>query len=210
MTTMDPKTIVNLSRSRRAFLTAGGAAGAGLVLGVHLTAKAQMGGPGRAGSATEAAAFSPNAFVRIGRDNTVTVFSKHLEMGQGVYTGLATLVAEELDAGWNQMRVEGAPADATRFNNLFWGPVQGTGGSTSLANSWDQLRQAGAAARAMLVGAAAKQWNVAPETIRVTAGVLSHPSGKRATFGELAEAAAAQPVPASPTLKVAKDYVYIG
>ena len=96
--------------SRRDFLRAGGAASAGLVLGVHVPAFAQMGGAARPAAAA-GATFGPNAFVRVGADNTVTVISKHLEMGQGSYTGLATLVAEELDAGWNQMRVEGAPAD---------------------------------------------------------------------------------------------------
>ena len=113
-----------------------------------------MAGPGvAAGRAPQGAAgaWEPNAFIRVGADNTVTVFVKHLEMGQGTFTGLPTLVAEEMDAAWAQMRVEGAPADAARYNNLFWGPVQGTGGSTAMANSYDQLRKAGAAARAMLV-----------------------------------------------------------
>ncbi len=207
---MSESRVVNLSRSRRAFLKAGGAAGAGLLLGVHVPALAQQGGPGKAGSAGQAAPFEPNAFVRIGRDNTVTVVAKHLEMGQGVYTGLATIVADELDAAWSQVRVVSAPADASRYNNLFWGPAQGTGGSTAIANSWEQLRNAGAAARAMLVAAAAKRWNVPAEAIKVSAGVVSHASGKRATFGELSEAASAMPVPASVTLKDPKDFVYVG
>src|SRR4051812_33259758 len=92
--------------------------------------------------------FSPNAFVRIASDNTVTVIVKHLEMGQGTYTGLPTLVAEELDADWAQIRAEGAPADAKRYNNLSWGEAQGTGGSSSLPNSYEPMRKAGAAARA--------------------------------------------------------------
>ena len=207
---MSDLSVRNLSRSRRAFLKAGGAAGAGLLLGVHVPVLAQQGGPGKAGAATQAPPFEPNAFVRVGRDNTVTVVAKHLEMGQGVYTGLATIVADELDAAWSQVRVASAPADATRYNNLFWGPAQGTGGSTAIANSWEQLRQAGAAARAMLVAAAAKRWNVPAGSIRVSAGVVSHASGKKATFGELAEAAAAMPVPASVTLKDPKDFVFVG
>src|SRR5713101_2819904 len=97
----------------------------------------------------------PNAFVRVAPDNTVTVIIKHLDKGQGVATGLTTIVADELDADWAQMRSAFAPADAEIFNNLFFGPYQGPGGSTSIANSWDQLRRAGAAARAMLVAAAA-------------------------------------------------------
>ena len=120
--------------------------------------------------------FEPNAFVRIGADSRVTVIAKHLEMGQGTYTGLATLVAEELDADWAQVRVEGAPADAKRYNNLFWGPAQGTGGSTAIANSYEQMRKAGATARAMLVAAAAKRWNVPEGEIRVAKGLLSHKS----------------------------------
>jgi isoquinoline 1-oxidoreductase beta subunit len=201
--------IVNLGR--RGFLKATAATGAGLTLALYLDgALAQQGGPGKAGAATGPAPFEPNAFVRIGRDNTVTVIAKHLEMGQGVYTGLATLVAEELDAAWAQVRVEGAPADAKRYRNLFWGEAQGTGGSTAIANSWEQLRSAGAAARAMLVAAAARQWNVPPDSIAVKDGVVSHASGKRATFGQLADAAAKEPVPAEVRLKDPKDFVLIG
>ena len=115
-------------------------------------------GPGKAGEgAIGPIHFEPNAFLRIGTDNSVTVISKHLEMGQGTYTGLATILADELDADWKTVRIEGAPADAKRYNNLFWGPAQGTGGSTAMANSWEQMRRAGAAGRAMLVSAAAKQ-----------------------------------------------------
>ncbi len=195
-----------INASRRDFL----AAGSGLVLGLYLpTAAGQAGGPGRAGSAAAAAPFAPNAFVRIVSDNTVTVVAKHLEMGQGVYTGLATIVADELDAAWAQVRIEGAPADAARYNNLFWGAAQGTGGSTAIANSWDQLRHAGAAARAMLVAAAARQWNVAAAAVSVRDGVVSG-GGKKATFGELAVAAGREAVPTEVKLKDPKDFVFIG
>jgi isoquinoline 1-oxidoreductase beta subunit len=155
--------------------------------------------------------FSPNAFVRIGSDGTVTVIAKHLEMGQGTYTGLATLVAEELDADWSQVRVEGAPADATRYNNLFWGPMQGTGGSSAIANSFVQLRTAGAAARAMLVAAAAAEWKVKPEEVSVSKGVLVHKaSGRKAGLGEFASAAAMLEVPKDPPLKDPKNFTLIG
>lgn len=200
-------TIANASR--RDFLKAG----AGLTLALVLpgSAAAQAGGPGIAGAAVAGGGFAPNAFVRIGTDDTVTVIAKHLEMGQGVYTGLATLVAEELDADWARVQVEGAPADAKRYNNLFWGPSQGTGGSTAIANSFEQLRQAGAAARAMLVQAAAARWKVPAAEITVKAGVVSHArSGRKAHFGELAEAAAALPVPQQVTLKDPKDFTLIG
>ena len=184
--------------SRRDFLKTSGA----LVLAVAMPElRAQQGG----------AALEPNAFVRIGADNTVTVIVKHLEMGQGTYTGLPTLVAEELDADWSQMRVEAAPADAKRYNNLMWGPAQGTGGSSSLPNSYEQLRKAGAAARVMLVGAAAERWNVPAAQITVTRGVVEHKkSRKRAKFGELAAAASTQVVPVDAPLKDSKDFVYIG
>jgi isoquinoline 1-oxidoreductase beta subunit len=198
--------------SRRAFLRASGAAGAGLVLAVYGPARAAEADPGRAGvgAPNVPAPIDAHAFVRIGADNSVTVVSKHLEMGQGTYTGLATLVAEELDCAWSQVKVEGAPAEVPRYANKMWGPAQGTGGSTAIANSFEQYRQAGAAARAMLVAAAAKQWNVAPESVAVKDGMLTHPSGKRATFGQLAAAAAAMQVPATVKLKEAKDFVLIG
>jgi isoquinoline 1-oxidoreductase beta subunit len=144
-------------------------------------------------------------------DNSVTVLAKHLEMGQGSYTGLATIVAEELDADWAQIRVESAPADAKLYNNLAFGAIQGTGGSTAIANSWMQLRQAGAAARAMLVAAAAADWNVPAAEIVVDRGVLRHPASQRqANFGELAGKAAAHPLPAKVALKDAKDFKLIG
>ena len=187
--------------SRRDFLKAG----VGLTLGLHLPASAAP--AGRPAAATPA--FEPNAFVRIGADNTVTVIAKHLEMGQGSHTGLATIVAEELDAAWSQVRIEAAPADATRYSNLFWGPNQGTGGSTAIANSWDQLRGAGATARAMLVAAAAKRWNVPPAAIQVRDGVVTA-GGRKATFGELAAAAANEAVPTDVKLKDPKDFVLIG
>ena len=193
--------------NRREFLELGLIAAGGLTLGVSLDSRATE--PAHVAGATDA--FAPNAFVRIGSDNTVTVIVKHIEFGQGTYTGLPTLVAEELDADWAQIRVEAAPADASRYNNLNWGPVQGTGGSSSLNNSWQQLREAGATARAMLVAAASTKWQVPGEEIAVARGVLTHaPSGRTASFGELAALAASQPLPHAVTLKPASAFVYIG
>ena len=196
--------------TRRDFLRVGVTAGVGLTLAFYLpgcgpaekTAKATAaGGP----------AFEPNAFLRIGPDGSVTVISKHLEMGQGSYTGLATIVAEELDADWSKVRVEGAPADAKRYNNLQWGPAQGTGGSSSIANSWDQLRKAGATARAMLVAAAAADWSVPAGEITVENGVVRHAGSKReAGFGELVPKAVKVAVPAEVTLKDPKSFRLIG
>jgi isoquinoline 1-oxidoreductase subunit beta len=188
--------------SRRRFLTSTALAGATLVLGLRL--------PARPAGAAEGD-FAPNAFVRIAPDNTVTIIGKHLEMGQGAFTGLATILAEELDADWSQVRVEPAPADAERYNNLRWGPFQGTGGSNAMANSWEQMRRAGATARAMLVEAAAREWGVPAAEITVERGVVRHaPSGRRATFGQLAPKAAALTPPAHVHLKDPKDFKLVG
>ena len=201
--------IVIENLSRRRFLQGS----AGLTLGFCLPAiAAAAAGPGKTGIAPNAAVNTEfNAFLRIGSDNSVTVISKHLEMGQGTYTGLATILADELDADWKNVRVEGAPADAKRYNNVFWGPTQGTGGSTAMANSWEQMRQAGAAGRAMLVAAAAKRWQVGAADIVVRDGLVSHPaSGRKASFGELAVDAAQETVPTELKLKDPKDFRLIG
>ncbi|MBK8317365.1 MAG: xanthine dehydrogenase family protein molybdopterin-binding subunit [Betaproteobacteria bacterium] len=197
--------IENLSRRR--FLQGG----AGLTLGFCLPVMAAA-AAGKSGvTVAPSASFEPNAFLRIGADNSVTVMSKHLEMGQGTYTGLATILADELDADWAHVRVEGAAADAKRYNNTFWGPTQGTGGSTAMANSWDQMRKAGAAGRAMLVSAAAKRWKVSEADIVVRDSVVSHAaSGRKASFGELALDAANETVPAEVKLKDPKDFRLIG
>ena len=190
---------------RRSFLKGTAAAAAGLTIGFHWA------GPTRRALAATADTFAPNAFLRVAPDSSVTVVAKHLEMGQGSYTGLATIVAEELDADWAQIRVESAPADAKLYNNLAFGTIQGTGGSTAIANSWMQLRQAGAAARAMLVAAAAAEWNVPAAEIVVDRGVLSHAASRQqASFGELAGKAAAQPLPTQVALKDPKDFRLIG
>jgi isoquinoline 1-oxidoreductase beta subunit len=181
-------------------------AAAGLVIGFVWT-------PGnRVLAASEPAnkVFAPNAFVRIAPDNTVTVLIKHLEMGQGPFTGLSTIVAEELDADWSQMRAEHAPADAALYKNLLFG-MQGTGGSTAINNSWDQLRNAGATARALLVSAAAKEWKVPAADITVKKGVISHAASQRSgTFGQFAAKAALLTPPAEVKLKDPKDFTLIG
>jgi isoquinoline 1-oxidoreductase subunit beta len=194
--------------TRRQFLKLTSLAGSGLTLGVLLPGCGSRSGAG-AGTAAGPLAMP---FVRIAPDDTVTVLCKHLEAGQGVWTGLPAIVAEELDASWEQMRVESAPAQVPLYGNLaLGGKIQLTGGSTSVANSWQQLRLAGATARAMLVAAAARQWNVSAGEITVSEGVVSHAgAGKKATFGELAGSAAGQPVPTNVTLKDPVNFRIVG
>ena len=191
------------SASRRHFLRVSGGLGIGLIVNIGFLEAAY-------GQSPAVKTVDPTGFVKIAPDSTVTVLSKHLEMGQGPYTGLATLVAEELDADWAQIRAEGAPANDALYKNFAFG-AQGTGGSTSIANSYEQMRKAGATARAMLVSAAAQQWQVPSEEITVAKGVVRHAkSSRQASFGELAEAAAAQPAPGDVKLKDPRDFVLIG
>lgn len=188
--------------SRRALLK-----GAGLVIAFSFV---PTGTRVLAAAPTAKKGLEANAFVRVASDNTVTVIIKHLEMGQGVYTGLPTIVAEEMDADWSQMRAETAPANVELYKNLAFG-MQGTGGSTAVANSFEQLRKAGATARAMLVNAAAKDWKVSAAEITVKNGVVSHEGSKHsATFGELADKAAAMTPPTDVKLKDPKDFTLIG
>lgn len=185
--------------TRRGFLQS-----AGLVLGMALPlGKAASAATGQAGLP-----FAPNAFVRVGTDNLVTVIIKHVEFGQGPATGLATLVAEELDADWSQVRVEMSGANDPLYKNLMFGTM-GTGGSTAIANSWMQMRSAGASARAMLVEAAAKRWGVPAASVTVSKGVVSS-GARKASFGELAADAATLKPPEKPVLKAPDRFTLIG
>ncbi len=148
-------------------------------------------------------------FLKISPDNVLTVVNKHQEMGQGNHAGLAALVAEELDADWTKVVTTLAGANTKVYANTLMG-VQGTGGSTAIANSWDQYRRAGAAARAMFVEGAAAQWRVPAGEIVVKDGVVSHASGRSATLGDLIPAAAKITPPAKPVLKPSSGYTLIG
>ena len=194
--------------SRRVVLQSAGAAGLVIGFGWWAPGSAQAATPGIDGMAT--GPFAPNAFIRVGTDNLVTVICKHHEMGQGNTTGLASLAADELDADWSLVRTEYAPSDATLYNNLEFGPMQGTGGSSAISNSFLQYRAAGATARAMLVAAAAEAWQVPAAEVKASANVLSHASGKHATYGEMATAASRQKPPANPSLKTPAQYTFIG
>ena len=156
---------------------------------------------------TDFGAFGP--FVRIAPDGVVTVVSKHIEFGQGSASGLAAIVAEEMDADWSKVAIELAPGNTKAYGNTLMG-IQGTGGSTAINEAWEQMRKAGAAARAMFVQAAATQWSLQPSQIAVKDGVVSGPGGKSATFAELLPAAAKVAPPQSPKLKDPKDFTLIG
>ncbi|PBJ02922.1 xanthine dehydrogenase family protein molybdopterin-binding subunit [Pseudomonas sp. ACN5] len=193
--------------SRRGFLKGSAVLGGGLVVafvmpGAHRFAM---------GAENQGKVFAPNAFLRIGNDNSVTVLLGHSEMGQGIWTGLTMLIAEELDADWSKIRVEHSPASAADYGMPGFGGMQITGGSTSTWMEFDRYRLAGAAARLMLIDAAAKRFNVAPSAIHTESGVVV--AGEhRATYGELADDAGqlSPPDPASIKLKDAKDWRLIG
>ena len=189
---------------RREFLKKSAAGGTALVIGFYLPSKYEA-----LASVPPSEPASLNAWVRIAQDNTVTILIDKSEMGQGVVTSLAMLLAEELEFDWKKVKTEFAPAAPAYFNPVFG--LQGTGGSTSVRSSWGPLTKAGAAAREMLIAAAAQQWYVEPSACRAENGAVVHPAtDKRLSYGALAEAAAKLPVPANPALKDSKDYKYIG
>jgi isoquinoline 1-oxidoreductase beta subunit len=195
--------VVNLSRRR--FLKSSALAGGGLLIGCYLPAP----GKGAEEGAAVETTFAPNAFVRIGTDDLVTVMINHSEMGQGTFTSLALLVAEELDADWSKVRAEHAPVDPA-YNHAMFG-MQMVGGSTSTWTEYERLRKAGATARAMLVAAAANEWKVKPASCTAEKSEVVHTeSGKRLSFGKLAAAATRQPLPENVTLKDPKNFRLIG
>ena len=188
--------------SRRKLLQAAAAAGGGLLLSLSL--------PFAAGDAEEADTFAPNAFIRIGGDGEIVLTMPYVEMGQGTYTAIPMLIAEELEVDLSQVRVEHAPPNEKLYVNPLLG-VQATGNSNAIRGAWQPLRQAGAAARAMLVSAAAKRWNVDPASCRAQSGEVLHaPTGRRIKYGELAADAARLPVPEGVALKQPSDFKLIG
>lgn len=188
---------------RRDFLRIGAAAGGGLLIGLHLPELVS------ATPATPVAPFAPNAFIRIGTDDIITVIVNKSEMGQGVYTSLPMLAAEELEANWSRVRFEAAPVDPV-YNHPVFG-IQMTGGSTSTPSEWERFRKAGATGRLMLIAAAAKNWNVDPGSLKAENSFVIHSaSGRKASFGSLAEAAAKIEPPKEVPLKDPKDFKLIG
>jgi isoquinoline 1-oxidoreductase subunit beta len=191
--------------SRRSFLKAGAAAGGGLLLSLDLPlANGQA-------EAAGADAFAPNAFVRIQSDGQIVLTMPYVEMGQGTYTSIPMLIAEELEVDLGQVRVEHAPHDEKLYGNPLLGGLQATGNSNAVRASWQPLRQAGAAARSMLIAAAAKRWNVDPASCRARSGAVLHePTGRSARYGDLAADAAQMPVPEKVALKRPEDFKLIG
>lgn len=180
--------------SRREFVAAGVAAGAGLVIGFYLPHK----------SVSHAESFSPNAYLRITPDNKVTIVVARSEMGQGVRTALPMILAEELEADWKQIEIEQAGA-STLYGD------QTTGGSASIRTTWDPMRKAGASAREMLISAAALTWNVPRSTCTAENSHIKHAAtNRRLSYGELVAKAATLPIPTDVTLKQSKDYKIVG
>jgi isoquinoline 1-oxidoreductase beta subunit len=151
---------------------------------------------------------TPNAWVHIADDNSITLISARSEMGQGVYTSMPMLIAEELNVDVTKITVAAAPPGA-QYANAFLGAMI-TGGSTSVREGWEKLRVAGAQVREMLVAAAAQEWGVAASAVKADNGMLTGPGGKKATYGQMAEAASKQPVPEKPFIKAAKDFRVVG
>jgi CO/xanthine dehydrogenase Mo-binding subunit len=193
--------------SRRQILLASAAAGGGFLLGwEHEAGAAVLAAPAKGGQP----AFMPNGFIRVGRDGQVTLIMCQVEMGQGTYTSMSQLLAEELEVGLDQVTVEHAPPNDALYANPALGD-QETGASTSVRMFYEPLRKAGAAARTMLVTAAAHRWNVDPASCQAVRGVVTHAAtGRKLAYGALADDAAKVPVPEKPPLKDPKDFKLIG
>jgi len=191
--------------NRRHFLTGTGAIGGGLLLGFGLPARGEI-----RDTLTTDAPFAPNAFLRIDRAGKVTFVMPMIEMGQGTYTSLPMLIAEELEVDVDKVAIEHSPPDDKVYANPLIG-AQLTGGSTAIRGTYVPLRRAGATARVMLVTAAAQRWNVDPSTCRAQNGVVVHaPSGRKLGYGALVDAAAKLPVPEKVALKEPADFKLIG
>ncbi|MGL5446227.1 MAG: molybdopterin cofactor-binding domain-containing protein [Rhabdaerophilum sp.] len=193
--------VLEAPASRRHFLIGSAAIAGGLMIGFRAAPA----------GAQAAAAINPlQGYIAISPDNIVTIYAAHMDMGQRIYNGIATLVNEELRADWAQIRIEGGAGNPRLFGNIMWGgSIQGTGGSTGIASSFDRYRQAGAVARTMLVRAAAEEWKVPVGEITVEKGMLRHGT-KTLAIGAVAAKAAALPVPANVPLRDPKDWIYIG
>jgi isoquinoline 1-oxidoreductase beta subunit len=188
--------------SRRGFLQTSVVASGGLMLGVSI--------PGLNEALAAGTVHTPNAWVHIADDNTITLLSARSEMGQGVYTSMPMLIAEELNVDIRQIKVAIAPPNGALYGNALLGGPQLTGGSTSVRDGWDKLRVAGAQVRMMLVTAASMRWNVDESLLKAENGFVTGPKGKKASYGQLAEDAAHLPVPQAPKLKDPSEFRIVG
>src|SRR5712672_3399309 len=192
----------HINLSRRSFLVTSAAIGGGLMLSLSL--------PLGRSEAANSDSFAPNAFIRIVSDGQIVLTMPYVEMGQGTYTSIPMLIAEELEVNLKQVRLEHAPPNEKLYANPMLG-VQATGNSNAMRGAWKPLREAGATARTMLVSAAAKRWNVDVASCRAQSGTVRHaPTGRRLKYGELAADAARMPVPEKVVLKQPKDFKLIG
>src|SRR6266403_1444467 len=194
--------------SRRRFLSVSAAVGGGLLIGFTTRPSIEA---AEAAQSVAGPPFTPNAFVRIGSDGQVVMTMPYVEMGQGTYTSIPMLIAEELEVDLKQVRLEHAPPNEKLYGNPLLGGIQATGNSNAIRASWQPLRQAGATARTMLVSAAAKRWNVDPASCRAQSGEVRHaPTGRRLKYRELTADAARMPVPESVVLKRPGEFKLIG
>jgi isoquinoline 1-oxidoreductase subunit beta len=191
------------NENRRDFLKVSGSVAGGLALGFYLPGRQNVANADAGGGYA-----SPNAWIRIGLDNSVTIMCARSEMGQDVYTSMTMLVAEELEVDINKVKVEFAPPAEVYINALLGGQL--TGGSTAVRDAWEKLRKAGASARMMLVAAAADQWGVDPSQCKAANGAISGPGGKRANYGQVAAKAATMEVPKDVPLKPASQFKVVG
>lgn len=189
-----------MTTTRRDFLKTSAIASGGLLMAVALPTSLQAAGM----------VHTPNAWVHIADNNTITLLSARSEMGQGVYTSMPMLIAEELNVDIKQVKVAFAPPNAKLYGNPLLGGPQLTGGSTSVRDGWEKLRVAGAQVREMLISAAAAKWNVDRSSIKAENGMLIGPKGKKATYGSLAADAAKLPVPEKVAIKDPKDFRIVG
>ena len=188
--------------NRRGFLQTSAVASGGLMMGVSLTGVSDVLAAGTV--------HTPNAWVHIADDNTITLLSARSEMGQGVYTSMPMLIAEELNVDIRRIKVAFAPPNGKVYGNALLGGPQLTGGSSSVRDGWDKLRVAGAQVRMMLVSAAAQKWNIPESELRAENGMVLGPKGKKATYGQLAAAASRLPVPQTPVMKDPNDFRIVG
>ena len=200
---------MEINNARRSFLKSSVVAGGGLIIGFYLPGGALLKSAFAQAPTAQPMVYPPNMFIQIAPDSTVSLIINKCEMGQGVFTSMSQLIAEELDCDWKKIRPVGAHVDPV-YNHTMFGAIQITGGSTALASSYDQYRKIGASARMMLTQAAAAKWQVEPASCKTAGGFVTHPTKGKLSYGELAEAANKLPMPKEVPLRDPKNFKFIG